>query len=105
MTRAVAHKKVMIKTAVLFGEDIMGSSFWRSESAVAYNSLYLPSLGCDMCATMLSLQEYEDTQCPVINAILPKNGYKQESGKSGSLRDVTVWRNMFGPLSHITRTQ
>jgi hypothetical protein len=30
-----AHKKVMSDKEVLFGESIMGSSLWRSESAVA----------------------------------------------------------------------
>jgi hypothetical protein len=51
-----AHKKVMNEKAVLFGEAIMGSSLWRSKSAVAYNSFYLPSLGYGMCATTLSFQ-------------------------------------------------
>jgi hypothetical protein len=32
-----AHKKVMSEKSVLFGEAIMGSSLWRSESTVAYN--------------------------------------------------------------------
>jgi hypothetical protein len=57
-----AHKKVMKEKAVLFGEVIMCSSLWRNESAVAYNSFYLPSLGYGMCATTLSFQEYEDIQ-------------------------------------------
>jgi hypothetical protein len=30
-----AHKKLMSEKAVLFGEGIMGSSLWRSESAIA----------------------------------------------------------------------
>jgi hypothetical protein len=51
------HKKVMKEKGVLFGEAIMGSSLWRSESAVAYNSFYLPSMGYVMCATTLSFQE------------------------------------------------
>jgi hypothetical protein len=66
------HKKVMSEKALIFGEAIMGSSLWRSESAVAYNSFYLPSMGYGMCTTTLSLQECEDIQRPVINAILPK---------------------------------
>jgi hypothetical protein len=67
-----AHKKLMIEKVVLFGEAIMGSSIWRSESAVAYNYFYLPSIGYGMCATTLILQECEYIQRPVINAILPK---------------------------------
>jgi hypothetical protein len=31
----IEHKKVMSKKAVIFGEAIMGSSLWRSESTVA----------------------------------------------------------------------
>jgi hypothetical protein len=76
-----AHKKVMIEKAVLFGKAIMGSLLWRSESAVAYNSFYLPSLGYGMCATTLSLQECEDIQRPVINAILPKMGIHRKAAR------------------------
>jgi hypothetical protein len=66
------HKKVMSNKSVLFGEAIVGSSLWRSETAVEYNSFYLLSLGYGMCATTLSLQECEDIQRPVINAKLQK---------------------------------
>jgi hypothetical protein len=76
------HKKVMIEKAVLFGESIMGSSLWRSESAVAYNLFYLPSLGYGMCATTLSLQECEDIQRPVINTIIPKMGIKRKAARA-----------------------
>jgi hypothetical protein len=88
-----AHKKVIKENAVLFGESIMGSSIWRSESAVVYNSFYLPSLGCGMCATTLSLQESEDNQCPVINAILPKMGINRKAA-----RDVVFGTSQFGGL-------
>jgi hypothetical protein len=70
--RSSAHKKIMSEKAVLFGEAIIRSSLWRSESAVAYNPFYLLSLGYGMCATTLSLKECEDIQRPFINAILPK---------------------------------
>jgi hypothetical protein len=43
-----AHKKVMKEKAVLFGDAITSSSFWRSESAVAYDWFYLPSVGYGM---------------------------------------------------------
>jgi hypothetical protein len=77
-----AHKKVMKEKAVLFGEAIMGSSLWRNESAVAYNSCYLLSLGYGMCATTLSFQDCEDIQRPVINAILPKMGINRKASRS-----------------------
>jgi hypothetical protein len=48
----------MEEKAVLFGEAIMGSLIWGSESAVAYNSFYLPSLGHGMCAAELGHIQY-----------------------------------------------
>jgi hypothetical protein len=69
----------MSKKAVLFGEAIVGSLLWRSESAVAYNLFYLPSLGYGMCATTLSFRECEEIQRPVINAILPKMGINRKA--------------------------
>jgi hypothetical protein len=77
-----AHKKVMKDKSVLFGEAIMGSSLCRSESAIAYNSFFLPSLVYGMCATTLSFQEYEDIQCPVFNAILPKMGIDRKAARA-----------------------
>jgi hypothetical protein len=76
------HKKLMSKKALLFGEAIVGSSLWKSESAIAYTSLYLSSLGYDMCATTISLQECEDIQRPVINAILPKMGINRKAARA-----------------------
>jgi hypothetical protein len=58
------------------------SLHWRSESAVAYNLLYLPSLGYEMCATTPSLQECEDNQRPVINKILPKMGITRKAARA-----------------------
>jgi hypothetical protein len=72
----------MIDKAVLFGKAIMVSSLWRSESSVAYNSFYFPSMGCGMCATTLSLQECEDIQRPFVNAILPKMGIKRKAARA-----------------------
>jgi hypothetical protein len=77
-----AHKKLMKEKAALSGEVIMGSSLWRSESAVAYNSFYFPSLGYGMCATTFSLQECEDIQRPVINTILPKMGINRKTARA-----------------------
>jgi hypothetical protein len=76
-----AHKKVMKEKAVLFGEAIMNSSLWRSESAVAYNSFYLPSIGFGICATTLSYQECDDIQRPVVNAI-PKMGINRKATRA-----------------------
>jgi hypothetical protein len=61
---------------------MMGSAFWRSESAVAYNLFYLPIIGHVMCATALSLQEFKDIQCPVISAILPKMGINRKAARA-----------------------
>jgi hypothetical protein len=77
-----AHKKLMKEKSVLFGGAIMGSSLWRSESAIAYNSFYLPSLGYGMGATTLSFQECEDIQRPFIKAILPKMGINRKAARS-----------------------
>jgi hypothetical protein len=76
------HKKVMKEKAVLFGEALMDSLIWRSESFVGYNSFYLPSLGYGMCATTLLFQECEDIQRPVINAILPEMGIARKAARA-----------------------
>jgi hypothetical protein len=76
------HKKVMKEKVVLYGRAITSSSLWRSESAVAYYSFYLPSLGYGMCATTLSYQEYEDIQRPVITTILQKMGINRKSART-----------------------
>jgi hypothetical protein len=83
-------------------EAIMGSSLWRSEIAVAYNSFYLPSLGYGMCATTLSFQECEDIQHPVINAILPKMGIGRKAA-----RGVVFGTAQFGGpgLDHLATLQ
>jgi hypothetical protein len=41
---------------------------------VAYNSFYMPSLGYGVPATILTKEECEAIQRPVVNAILPKMG-------------------------------
>jgi hypothetical protein len=97
-----AHKKVMKKKTLLFGEAIMSSSLWRSESAIAFNSFYLSSLGYGMCATTLSFQECEDIQRPVINAILPKMGINRKAARA-----VVFGTAQFGGLGldHLTTLQ
>jgi hypothetical protein len=93
------HKKVMKEKAVLFVEASMGFSFWRSESAVAYNSFYLPSLGYGMCATTLSFQEFEDIQRPVVNTILPKMGFNRKSARSVVFRTAQFGGLVLGHLA------
>jgi hypothetical protein len=69
-----AHKKVMTEKASLYTTDIKGSSVWKGESGLAYNSCYLPSIGYETPATTLSQQECYNIKKPVVNAILPKMG-------------------------------
>jgi hypothetical protein len=69
-----AHKKVMIDKALLYSNAIHNSTMWRGESAVEYNSFYMPSLGYGVPATTLTKEECEDIQRPLVNAILPKMG-------------------------------
>jgi hypothetical protein len=72
--RCEAHKKVMIDKAILYSNEIRNSTMWRGESAVAYNSIYMPSLVYGVPATKMTKEECEDIQRPVVNAILPKMG-------------------------------
>jgi hypothetical protein len=69
-----AHKKLMTDKALLYSNAIRNSTMWRGESAVAYNSFYMPSLGYGVPATTLSKEECEDIQRPVVNAFLPTMG-------------------------------
>jgi hypothetical protein len=69
-----AHKKVMTEKASLYATAIQRISVWKGESGLAYNSL--PSLGYGTPATTLTLQECYNIEKPVVNAILPKNGYQ-----------------------------
>jgi hypothetical protein len=69
-----AHKKVMTDKALLYRNAIRNSTMWRGDSAVAYNSFYMPSLGYGVPATTLTKEECEDIQRPVVNAILPTMG-------------------------------
>jgi hypothetical protein len=69
-----AHKKLMIDKALLYSNAIRNITMWRGESAVAYNSFYMPILGYGVPETTLTKEECEDIQRPVVNAILPKMG-------------------------------
>jgi hypothetical protein len=69
-----AHKKVITDKAILYINAIRSSTMWRVESAVAYTSFYMPSLGYGVPVTTLKKEECEDIQRPVVNTILPKMG-------------------------------
>jgi hypothetical protein len=72
--KCTAQKKSMKEKAILFGEAIRSSTMWRGEIGMAYNDLYMPSLGYSTPATTLLKKDCEDIQRPVVNAILPKMG-------------------------------
>jgi hypothetical protein len=74
-----AHKKVMTDKAIMYSNAIRNSTMWREESAVTYNSFYIPRLGYGVPATTLTKEEYEDIQRPVVNAILPKMGISRSA--------------------------
>jgi hypothetical protein len=72
--KCIAEKKAMKEKAILFGEAIRSSTIWRGESGMVYNAFYMPSLGYGTPSTILTKQECEKIQKPVVNAILPKMG-------------------------------
>jgi hypothetical protein len=55
---------------------------WRGESVMAYNALYIPSLGYGTPTTTLTKKECEEIQRPVVNTILPKMGIDRSSPRS-----------------------
>jgi hypothetical protein len=89
-----AHKKVMIDKALLYSNVIRNSTMWRGESAVAYNSFYMPSLGYGVPTTTLTKEECEDIQRPLVNAILPKMGIARSAP-----RKVVFRTKQYGGLS------
>jgi hypothetical protein len=72
----------MTEKASLYATDIHRSSVWKGESGLAYNSLYLPSIGYGTPATTISQQECYNIQKPVVNAILPKMGISRKAHQS-----------------------
>jgi hypothetical protein len=94
-----AHKKVMPDKAILYSNAIRNSTMWKGESAVAYNSFYMPSLGYGVPETTLTKEECEDIQRPVVNAILPKMGIARSAP-----RKVVFWTKQYGGLglTHLT---
>jgi hypothetical protein len=69
-----AKNKSMTEKAILFGEVIRNSTMWRGESDMAYNSLYMPSLGYETPFKTSTKKDCDEIQKPVVNAILPKMG-------------------------------
>jgi hypothetical protein len=96
------HKKVMIDKAILYSNAIRNSTIWRWESAVAYNSFYMPSLGYGVPATTLIKEECEDIQRPVVNTILPKMGIARSAP-----RKVVFGTKQYGGLglTHLAALQ
>jgi hypothetical protein len=72
--KCTAQKKAMEEKAILFGEAIRSITMWIGESGMAYNSLYMPSLGYGTPATTLTNKDCEEIQRLVVNAILSKMG-------------------------------
>jgi hypothetical protein len=97
-----AHKKVMIYKALLYSNAIRNSTMWRGESAVAYNSFFIPSFGYGVPATTLTKEECEDIQRPVVNAILPKMGIARSAP-----RKVVFGTKQYGGLglTHLAALQ
>jgi hypothetical protein len=97
-----AHKKVMIDKALLYSNAIRNSNMWRGESAVVYNSFYMPSLGYGVPATTLTKEECEDIQIPMVNAILPKMGIVRSAP-----RKVVIGTKQYGSLglTHLAELQ
>jgi hypothetical protein len=58
--KCIAKMKSMKKKAILFGEAIRGSTMWRGESGMAYNSFYIPSLEYGRPATALTKKDCEE---------------------------------------------
>jgi hypothetical protein len=77
-----AHKKVMTDKASLYATAIHRRSVWKGESGLAYNSLYLPSLGYRAPATTLTHQECYNIQKSVVDANMPKMGISRKSHRS-----------------------
>jgi hypothetical protein len=72
--KCIAQKKSMKEKAFFLGEAIRSSTMCRGEIGMAYNSFYMPSLGYGTPAKILTKQDREEIQKPVVNAILPKMG-------------------------------
>jgi hypothetical protein len=81
-SKCSARKKVMTEKASLYATDIHCSSVWKGGPGLAYNSLYLHSLGYGTPSTTLTQQECYSIQKPVVNAILPKMGISRKSHRS-----------------------
>jgi hypothetical protein len=64
----------MVAKVIIYGEEIKGSTMWRGESGMAYNSFCMPSLGYGTPATALSRKECEEIQRKVVNITLPTMG-------------------------------
>jgi hypothetical protein len=92
----------MKEKAILFGEAIMSSTIWREESGMTYNAFYMPSLGYGTPIMTLTKKDCEETQRPVLNAILPKMGIARTAPRA-----VVFGTSQFGGLglTHLAALQ
>jgi hypothetical protein len=97
-----AQKKVMTEKAIMYSNEIRNSTMWRGQSAVAYNSFYMPSLVYGVPATKLTKEECGDIQRPVVNAIVPKMGIARSAP-----RKVVIGTKQYGGLglTHLAELQ
>jgi hypothetical protein len=72
----------MKEKMILFGEAIRSSTMWHGEIGMAYNSFYMPSLGCGTPSTTLAKQDCKEIQKPIVNAILPKTGIARSAPRA-----------------------
>jgi hypothetical protein len=93
----------MKEKAKKYGEAIVNRYLMRGYFAMAYNSCcYLASMGCEMVATSLSMEEYKDIKKPPVNAILLKMGIYHNMA-----RHVVFCKTKYGGLglAHLAAVQ
>jgi hypothetical protein len=83
---SIAHKKVIMDKAVLYGEAIIHSKLRRGEIGMAQNSFYMPRLAYGTPATSLTLAE-----CTIIQ----KNGRQCNTAKDGGQPQITACRSVW----------
>jgi hypothetical protein len=63
----------------LYSEAVGSSKLWKSETSLAYNAFYMKSIGYGTPATLMSYQECDNMQKPVVNSILPRMGINRKA--------------------------
>jgi hypothetical protein len=72
----------MMEKGVAYDTAIRNSTLHRGECSMAYGAYYMPSLAYGTPAITLSYKEFEDIQCPVVSAILPKIGIVRNAART-----------------------